>query len=129
ASMLVGITAYLSSVCFVHASHPDFLARIQLLRAFDINYCVGAVMLGGFLVSYFWSRGIWIGIACFAVAFLGMANADNQSYLESRHIEMPEATTTNPWEQAFQWIRNNTPQSAVFAADSTMLTAEDEDAQ
>jgi len=129
ASMLVGITAYLSSICFVHASHPDFLARIQLLRAFDIIYCAGAVMLGGFLVSYFWSRGIWIGIACFAVAFLGMANADNQSYLESQHMEMPGGTATNPWEQAFQWIRDDTPQNAVFAADSTMLTVEDEDAQ
>jgi hypothetical protein len=129
ASALMGATCFLSALCFVHAAHPGLLARVQLLRGFDSVYCVGAVMLGGFLIDYFWSRGVWAGIGCFAVAFIGMALADNQSYPQSRRIELPGIAATNPWEQAFLWIRENTPTNAVFAADSTALPLRDEEAQ
>jgi len=35
----------------------------------------------------------------------------------SSHIEWPWAAPKNPWSQAFVWIRNNTPEDAIFALD------------
>lgn len=105
ACMLMDITSYLSALCFVHSGHPDILARLQPLRSFHMIYCAGAVMLGGFLVSWFWTRGIWVGCGCFAIAFFGMSVADHQSYPESSRIELPGMAVTNPWEQAFLWVR------------------------
>jgi hypothetical protein len=125
---MLGGASYLASILYVHLSHPGFLARVQLLRSFHIIYCRGALMLGGFLFSHAKGRRSWIAFMCIALAFVGMAIADNQSYLESSRIEIPGMTETNPWTRAFLWIRLNTPQNAVFAAAPSELTVQDEDA-
>lgn len=127
--VLVGITAYVSALCFVHEADPGILARIQILRSFHMIYCIGVVMLGGFLVRYFRSRGVWIALGGFVVAFAGMAVAEQQSYVQSPRIELPGQPTTNPWEQAFRWIRANTPQNAVFATGTSTFTRQDKDVQ
>lgn len=129
ACVLVGITSYVSALCFVHEANLGILARIQILRSFHMIYCVGVIMLGGVLIRYFRSRGVWIALAGFVIAFAGMAVAARQSYVQSPRIELPGQPTTNPWEQAFRWIRANTPQRAVFAADSTTFTRRDKDVQ
>jgi hypothetical protein len=117
--VLIGGTALLISACFVQPSHPDFLMRIQVLRAFHTIYVLGIVMLGGFLVSNLWERSLWIGAALMIVAAAGMYAADLQDYPATSHIEWPGSSSANPWEQAFEWIQANTPQNAVFAVDSS----------
>lgn len=127
--VLVGLTSMLVALLFVHPDHPGILVRIQVLRSFLLVYCIGAVMLGGFLVSWFWKRGIWVGITFFAIAFYGMFIADSLSYVQSSRLELPGATVVNPWTQAFLWIRGNTPTNAFFASDSTTFTIQDKDVQ
>lgn len=129
ASVLVGSVAFLSSLLFVHPSHPDLLMRLQVLRSFHIIYAIGLVMIGGFVFSHFRNRATWIGVALFLVALAATCYGDHLSYPASTLIEWPGKPPANAWEQAFLWIRNNTPQNAVFAADSSALNSRGEDAQ
>ncbi len=44
-------------------------------------------------------------------------------------IEWPGAQPANPWQQAFLWIRDNTPKSAVFAFNPKLVYLPLEDEQ
>jgi hypothetical protein len=46
----------------------------------------------------------------------------------SAQVEWPGAAAKNPWVQAFQWIRTNTPRDAVFALDPLHMSIPGEDA-
>lgn len=128
-SVLIGSTAWLASFCFVHQNGPYFLARLTILRTFHTIYVLGLVMLGGFLARYFITKRLWIGSMLLAAATTGMFLAQRATYPASSHIELPDATPANPWQQAFLWIRSNTPQNAVFAADASLLNSPGEDSQ
>jgi hypothetical protein len=129
ASVLVGSAAFLSSLLLVHPSHPDLLMRLQVLRSFHIIYSIGVVMIGGFVLSRFKARGTWIAVALILVALAATCYGDHLSYPASALIEWPGKPPANAWEQAFLWIRNSTPQNAVFAADSSALNSPGEDGQ
>jgi hypothetical protein len=128
-SIAVGATATLASICFVHTDGSYFLARIQLMRSFQLIYAVGVLLLGGFLAKHLSGRRAPLGAALLLVAAGAMLFAQRQTYTTSAHIEWPFAAPKNPWEQAFVWIRHNTPQNAVFAADANYANAGTEDAQ
>jgi hypothetical protein len=42
----------------------------------------------------------------------------HETYPHSDRIELPSATSSNAWINTLLWVRNNTPQDAVFAVDS-----------
>lgn len=130
--------AYLSSVVLflvacrclavrLFASEWDQWGALLLLSACYTLPVAGTSVL--LMDPYVTARSFAIAFMCIALAFVGMAIADNQSYLESSRIEIPGMTETNPWTRAFLWIRLNTPQNAVFAAAPSELTVQDEDAQ
>ena len=49
----------------------------------------------------------------------GMFFVERATYPNSPHIEWPGAkTSSNDWVNALLWIRQNTPQDAIFAVDS-----------
>jgi len=80
-------------------------------------YALGVILLGGFVFSYVWGRGRWIAVLLLLFAGAAMLLGDLQSYPASAHIEWPAGSSGNPSEQAFLWIRSNTPPGAVFATD------------
>jgi hypothetical protein len=45
----------------------------------------------------------------------------------SEHLEVPGRSSSNPWLQAFTWVRQNTPTDAYFALDPEYLAAPGED--
>ena len=51
------------------------------------------------------------------------------TYPESNHVEWPGLTPRNRWQQAFLWIRSNTPKDAIFALDNDYIESPGEDAQ
>ena len=55
--------------------------------------------------------------------------AQRHTYPLSAHIEFPGEAPRNPWQQAFVWIRANTPPDAVFAANPAACLSDGEDAQ
>jgi hypothetical protein len=58
-----------------------------------------------------------------------MTFAATQSVSASNHLELPWRPTPNPWSQAFEWARANTPTDALFALDADYITTSGEDAQ
>jgi hypothetical protein len=40
-----------------------------------------------------------------------------ETYPNSPQIEWPSTTSTNAWVNTLLWVRENTPQDAVFAVD------------
>jgi hypothetical protein len=58
-----------------------------------------------------------------------MFAAQKLAYPASSHVEWPGRTPRNPWQQAFLWIRANTPRNATFALDNDYMEWPGEDAQ
>lgn len=128
-AIAVGSTAMLCCLCFVHTSGSYFLARIQMLRTFHFIYTIGVVLVGGFLGRFLMTRRPWIGAAVFSGIGGMMLFAQLHDYSASAHVEWPGAAPRNQWVQAFLWIRENTPQNAVFALDSSYTLARAENTQ
>lgn len=117
ASLYVGILALLFAVCFARTQDSILLARLQPLRAFQLIYILFFLLLGSLLGEYFLRRRWWAWIGFFTVIAGTMFTAQIYIYPSLAHIEWPWSQTVNPWEEAFLWIRSNTPNDALFALD------------
>ncbi len=69
-----------------------------------------------------------IAALCLALLLIMFA-AQRLTYPASSHVEWPGLTPRNPWQQAFLWIRANTPEDAIFALDNDYIEWPGEDAQ
>lgn len=109
---------------------PPSLVRLtpfQPMRYLQLVYffmaLVGGGLLGRFVLKS--SVGRW---AAFLLVFNGgMLSAQCAEFRASQHIEWPGRYGSNPWLQAFAWIRGNTPKDAYFALDPYYLEAPGED--
>jgi hypothetical protein len=131
ACVLLGASSAMAAFLFVHGSGPYLLARIQLLRSFQIIYVIGVLLLGGWLSRLLWSRrgSRWVIFAPLAVAAGGLFAAQRAAFANSDHIEWPGAYPRNAWAQAYVWARKNTPANAVFAADPGLVFEDGVDMQ
>jgi hypothetical protein len=128
AATIFGGFALLVSICFVHRSGSLPLARLQVLRAFHFVYLAGVLLAGGILATLA-QRHRRVLAAVYLALFLIMFAAQKLTYRASSHVEWPGQTPRNPWQQAFLWIRANTPKNAAFALDNDYIEWPDEDAQ
>ncbi len=125
-----GATAWLIAMLFARAAAPTHLvARVQPLRVFQIVYLVLVLMLGAKLGESTLRRSIWRWAG--AILLLGgiMLAAERHQFSNSNHLELPWSAPRNPWVKAFLWIRDNTPNDALFALDADYINAPGEDAQ
>ncbi len=129
ACIVVGGVTVAICTCFVHTNGSLLLARVQLLRNYQMIYLAGLLMLGGYLAYVAGERNRW----SMAVLFTGLAvlmfAVQMRTYPASRHVEWPGAHPQNRWKQAFLWIRTNTPKDAFFAIDPDYTASSDEDTQ
>ena len=125
AATLLGTVALLISLCFVHRSGSLLLARLQPLRAFHFVYLAGVLLAGGLLARL--PRGV--RAAAVAALMLVMFAAQRHTYASSNHVEWPGLYPQNQWYQAFLWIRDHTPENAIFALDNDYIESPGEDAQ
>ncbi|HVR24922.1 MAG TPA: hypothetical protein VMU26_16550 [Candidatus Polarisedimenticolia bacterium] len=105
----------------------EALARLQPLRSLHFLYIVMFVMVGGFLGESVLQNRVWRWLLLFAPLSVGMFMAQRALFPASAHLEWPGAAPKNPWAQAFVWIRQNTPASAVFALDPYYMDMAGED--
>ena len=101
--------------------------RLQPMRSFHLVYVVFFLLLGG-LAGEYGLRGKparWIIL--FAPLAAGMWLLAWSTFPSSPHVEWPGLVTTNPWAEAFRWIRGNTSKDAVFAMDPGYLLLPGED--
>jgi hypothetical protein len=96
----------------------DTFVRLQPLRTFHLITIVFVVLLGGVFGEYAGRKRPWaIGALAGSLA-VGMFFVGRATYPDSRHVELPSATSPNAWVNTLLWIRHNTPEDAVFAVDS-----------
>ncbi len=105
----------------------EALARLQPLRSLLLVYIFMLMSIGGFVAEYILKDRIWRWIALFLPLCAGMLVAQCQLFPATAHIEWPWAAPKNQWEQAFLWIRQNTPTGARFAIDPFYMEASGED--
>jgi hypothetical protein len=127
ASVLVGCAACVAAFSFVHTSGPYLLARVQLLRSFQVVYVLGLVLLGGWIARTFAGRYRWVVPLLLLGAAAGMYWSETTMYPGSQHWEWPGSAPENPWGEALVWIRHNTPPEAVFAISPDLLAHPAED--
>lgn len=130
-SIACGVTAVAIAVLFARESAANYLiALLQPLRVFQVVYVVMILMLGAAGAEGVLKRRPerW----AFALVLLGglMMFAEWQTFPDSAHLELPRVgQRQNQWEQAFRWIRANTPKGALFALDAHYISEPGEDAQ
>lgn len=117
ASLYVGVLAILFAAFFARTEDSFLLARLQSLRVFQLIYIFFFLLLGSLLGEYVLRRRWWAWAACFTVVAGIMFTAQIYIYPSLSHIEWPWSQSSNPWEQAFLWIRHNSPNDALFALD------------
>jgi hypothetical protein len=125
---LLGSCALLTSLCFVHRSGSLPLARLQVLRAFQFVYICLVLLAGGMLGRLAQKHRRAIALLCLLAAGALFAG-QRLTYPESNHVEWPGLKPRNLWQQAFLWIRDNTPSDAIFALDNDYIESPGEDAQ
>jgi len=102
------------------ASSPslDMFARLQPLRTFHLITLVLVLLLSGVIGEYLGKRRPWVSAALAVPLAAGMVYVAHATYPMSPQIELPSRTSSNAWVNTLLWVRNNTPQDAVFAVDS-----------
>ena len=117
--------------CFARETLPTHLvARMQPLRCFQQVYEVMALLLGAWLGETLLRDKLWRWAMLLAVLGGLMSFVQQDIYSHSDHTEWPRRTPENAWQQAFVWVRQNTPVDAVFALDARYITqGHGEDAQ
>lgn len=114
--------------CHVH-SHTYMIARLQPLRIYQTVYILMILELGAALGAQLVRHHPWQWMLLGATLSTGMAAVQIYTFPHSEHLEFPWSSPQNLWTQAFEWIRTNTPQDAVFALDPHYTSATGEDAQ
>jgi hypothetical protein len=100
----------------------------QPMRSLRLVYILMLLLGGGLLGQFVLRHRVWRWSALFLPLSAGMCWAQRDLYPASAHIEWPGAQPRNPWVQAFEWVRDHTPEDAVFAIDPHYMSAPGEDA-
>lgn len=103
------------------------LSSMQPMRYLQIIYCFLALFAGCLIGRYLLQKRVWRWAIFLLAINGGMLSAQEAELPASPHFEMPWTKPTNPWLQAFAWIRQNTPSDAYFALDPYYLAAPGED--
>ncbi len=128
ASIPFGLACWLGAL-LVSIPRLQVLAIGQPMRGFQLLYLLLLLIAGGRAGETLLKRRILVWVALFAPICAGMAVVQFQLFPSDRHIEWPGAASTNPWVQAFEWARANTPDNAVFALNPEYMALPGEDRQ
>jgi hypothetical protein len=105
----------------------ESLARLQPMRSLYLVYVLMFLFGGGLLGEYVLRNRVWRWAALFVPLCAGMFWWQLALFPASAHVELPGIAPQNPWVQAFEWIRANTPSDAIFALDPLHMDTLGED--
>lgn len=116
-------------VAIIICSSPALvrLTPLQPMRYLHLIYCFLVLIGGGLLAEYVVKDRAWRWALFLVLANGGMFASQRALFPNSPHLELPGVASSNPWLQAFAWIRVNTPVDAYFAMDPNYLAAQQED--
>lgn len=114
-----GVISILAGAVIASTHTLDMYARLQPLRCFHLITFVFMLFLAGVLGEYWAKDRLWVIPALCLPLAAGLFYTAHATYPFSPHVEWPGRTTSpNAWVNTLFWIRENTPQDAVFAVDS-----------
>ncbi|MFP5234828.1 MAG: hypothetical protein ACLGSD_02925 [Acidobacteriota bacterium] len=90
-------------------------STVEPMRYLQLVYVFLAAMGGALLGRHLLGNDLRRWVVFLIVANGVMFAAQRQLFAASPHLEMPGRSSSNPWLQAFAWIRTNTPRNAYFA--------------
>jgi hypothetical protein len=136
-AVAAGVIAMTVALLFARADLATHqVARMQPLRIFQLVYIVMALVLGAALGERVLKRRPMRWVVVFSLLAATMIVVERRTFPASKHLEIPNALRMNApadpvnrFEQAFLWIKGNTPNDAVFALDAQYITQDGEDAQ
>jgi hypothetical protein len=129
ATATVAGTVTIGSLLLIHPGNGSLLlARMQPLRLLHPVYLIFVLLAGG-LLGELPQRLRWISVVTCLAAGIGLLSMQRGLYAHSGQWELPGVAPVNAYEQAFLWVRSNTPVDAVFATDAHYTNAPGEDAQ
>jgi hypothetical protein len=129
ALLLLGLISTAAFLFFSSSPYFDDFVRLQPMRSFQIIYIVMFLLLGGLAGEYLLREKHWRWLLLFVPISVAMYLVDRSEYPRSHHLELPGRSVINPWAQAFNWVRANTPRDAVFALPPRYLLIPGEDEQ
>jgi hypothetical protein len=127
AILLYGVFQQIVALILLSPLAPVGFATLEPMRYLHLVYIFLALLGGAYLGRYVLKAHIWRWGIVLLLANGGMFVAQRQLFAGTSHIELPSMATGNPWLQAFDWIRQNTPQDAYFAVDPNYTSSPGED--
>jgi len=103
------------------------LAFLQPMRSLHLIFILLFELLGGILAESVLKSHAWRWVALLTPICLGMFLVQRQLFPATEHLELPGRSGSNSWVQAFNWIRENTPNDAIFALDPNYMNIDGED--
>jgi hypothetical protein len=113
-----GLLSIAAAIVLSSSHSLDMFARLQPLRTFHLITIVFVLLLGGVIGEYAAKGRPWVLAAVTIPIAAGMFFVARETYAYSPQIEWPSETSSNAWVNTLLWVRNHTPNDAVFAVDS-----------
>ncbi len=123
AILLYGIVQQAVAMAILSPVAPIGFSALEPMRYLHLVYVFLALIGGAYLGRYVLKTHVWRWAIFMLVANGGMFIAQRQLFAGTEHLELPGRESANPWLQAFQWIRHNTPKDAYFALDPDYMAA------
>lgn len=127
ATFFYGIFQQVLAMLLLSPWAPARFMPLQPMRYLQIEYfllmMLGGAMLGRFLLQ----KSAWRWALFLFATSAAMFTWQRVELSAVSHLELPGSRPSNPWLQAFAWIRSNTPVDAYFALDPYYLEASGED--
>jgi hypothetical protein len=103
------------------------LLPLQPMRYLHLVYFFLTLVGGCLSGKYILKAEAWRWAVYLIAINAGMFASQRALVSSTEHLELPGRQSANPWLQAFEWIRQNTPTTAYFAVDPYYLAAPGED--
>jgi hypothetical protein len=103
------------------------VAPLQPMRFLHLIYFFMTLLGGCLLGRYLLKASLWRWAVYLAAINGGMFLSQWMLFDNSYHLELHGRAAANPWLQAFEWVRQNTPTDAYFALDPEYMAAPGED--
>lgn len=126
---IFAFAAFQQIVAFIMLTPPEFirLLPLQPMRYLQLVY-IFLVLIGGALLGKYLLRSrFWLWCLFLILVNGSMFFVQHELFPATAHFELPGFDTGNQWLQAFDWVRQNTPQDAYFALDPHYLELDGED--
>ncbi len=116
-----GIISFAAALILDLPHQLETLARLQPMRMLFVTYILFALFSGGLLAEYVLKAKLWRWLLFFVPICWAMFYSQCALFPHSHHVEWPGQKPMNQWVQAFDWVRQNTPNNALFALDPNYM--------